>query len=163
MTASFFSAKRRNALKLSLETSVKGMKMNLTNLTYKDVDMILGFNMTFCIGPPYWTRKSGLSSKKRARMDRTAAYLIKRFIEPLRKYRLSAPTDARAPASVLDCTYHIYLSKKRIRLINEVLQVGVEISKEDNYCDLQVITGYEIDEIKEFLEKFKSIINEGRL
>lgn len=137
--------------------------MNFTNLTYKDVDMILGFNLTFCIGPSYWTRKSGLSSKKRARMDRTAAYLIKRFIAPLRKYKLSAPTNARAPAGSLDCTYNIYLSKKRIKLIDEVLQVGIEISKEDNYYDLQVITGYEIDEIKEFFKKFKSITNPGCL
>jgi hypothetical protein len=125
--------------------------------------MILGFNLTFCIGPSYWTRKSGLSSKKRARMDRTAAYLIKRFIVPLRKYKLSAPTNARAPSSALDCKYNIYLSKKRIKLINEVLQVGIEISKEDNYYDLQVITGYEIDEIKEFFKKFKSITNPGCL
>ncbi|MBP3531440.1 MAG: hypothetical protein J6K25_09735 [Thermoguttaceae bacterium] len=137
--------------------------MNFTNLTYKDVDIILGFNLTFCIGPPYWSRKSGLSSKKRARMDRTAAYLIKRFIVPLRKYKLSSPTNARASASALDCTYNIYLSKKRIKLIAEVLQIGVEISKEDNYYDLQVITGYEINEIKEFFEKFKSTINKGRL
>ena len=135
--------------------------MNFTELTYKDVDMILGFNMTFCIGPSYWTRKSGLSSKKRARMDRTAAYLIKRFIVPLRKYKLLLPTDARAPSSALDCKYNIYLSKKRIKLIYEVLEIGVEISKEDNYYDLQVITGYKIDEIKEFFEKFKSIINKG--
>jgi hypothetical protein len=137
--------------------------MNFTELTYKDVDMILGFNLTFCIGPSYWTRKSGLSSKKRARMDRTAAYLIKRFIVPLRKYKLLLPTDARAPSSALDCKYNIYLSKKRIKLINEVLQVGIEISKEDNYYDLQVITGYEIDEIKEFFKKFKSITNPGCL
>lgn len=135
--------------------------MDFTNLTYKDVDMILGFNMTFCIGPPYWSRKSGLSSKKRARMDRTAAYLIKRFIAPLRKYKLLLPTDARAPSSALDCKYNIYLSKKRIKLIYEVLEIGVEISKEDNYYDLQVITGYKIDEIKEFFEKFKSMINKG--
>ncbi|MBQ5789970.1 MAG: hypothetical protein IIW01_06745 [Thermoguttaceae bacterium] len=137
--------------------------MNFTELTYKDVDMIIGFNLTFCIGPSYWTRKSGLSSKKRARMDRTAAYLIKRFIVPLRKYKLLLPTDARAPSSALDCTYNIYLSKKRIKLIDEVLQVGIEISKEDNYYDLQVITGYEIDEIKEFFKKFKSITNPGCL
>lgn len=137
--------------------------MNFTNLTYKDVDMILGFNLTFCIGPPYWSRKSGLSSKKRARMDRTAAYLIKRFIAPLRKYELSSPTNARTPTSVLDCTRNVYLSKKRIKLIAEVLQIGIEISKEDNYYDLQVITGYEINEIKEFFEKFKSTINKGRL
>ena len=137
--------------------------MNFTNLTYKDVDIILGFNLTFCIGPPYWSRKSGLSSKKRARMDRTAAYLIKRFIVPLRKYQLLLPTDARTSAGSLDCTYNIYLSKKRIKLIDEVLQVGIEISKEDNYYDLQVITGYEIDEIKEFFKKFKSITNPGCL
>jgi hypothetical protein len=137
--------------------------MNFTELTYKDVDIILGFNMTFCIGPPYWSRKSGLSSKKRARMDRTAAYLIKRFIVPLRKYKLLLPTDARAPSSALDCKYNIYLSKKRIKLIYEVLEIGVEISKEDNYYDLQVITGYEIDEIKEFFKKFKSITNPGCL
>lgn len=135
--------------------------MNFTDLTYKDVDIILGFNLTFCIGPPYWSRKSGLSSKKRARMDRTAAYLIKRFIVPLRKYKLLLPTDTRAPSSALDCKYNIYLSKKRIKLIYEVLEIGVEISKEDNYYDLQVITGYKIDEIKEFFEKFKSIINKG--
>ena len=96
-------------------------------------------------------------------MDRTAAYLIKRFIVPLRKYKLLLPTDARAPSSALDCTYNIYLSKKRIKLIDEVLQVGIEISKEDNYYDLQVITGYEIDEIKEFFKKFKSITNPGCL
>ncbi len=94
-------------------------------------------------------------------MDRTAAYLIKRFIVPLRKYKLLLPTDARAPSSALDCKYNIYLSKKRIKLIYEVLEIGVEISKEDNYYDLQVITGYKIDEIKEFFEKFKSIINKG--
>lgn len=96
-------------------------------------------------------------------MDRTAAYLIKRFIVPLRKYKLSSPTNAQLPASALDCAYNIYLSKKRIKLIAEVLQIGVEISKEDNYYDLQAITGYEIDEIKEFLEKFKSMINKGCL
>ena len=96
-------------------------------------------------------------------MDRTAAYLIKRFIVPLRKYQLLLPTDARTPASALDCTYNIYLSKKRIKLIDEVVQIGIEISKEDNYYDLQVITGYEINEIKDFFEKFKSTINKGRL
>ena len=96
-------------------------------------------------------------------MDRTASYLIKRFIVPLRKYKLLFPANAQLPASALGCTYNIYLSKKRIKLIYEVLQIGVEISKEDNYYDLQAITGYEIDEIKEFFEKFKSTINKGRL
>ena len=138
--------------------------MNFTNLTYKDVDIILGFNMTFCIGPPYWFRKSGLSSKKRWQMNRTATYLIKRFIVPLRKkYKLLFLTNAQGTVRFLNSTYNIYLSKKRIKLIYEVLRIGIEISKEDNYYDLQVITGYEIDEIKEFFEKFKSIINKGCL
>ena len=97
-------------------------------------------------------------------MNRTATYLIKRFIVPLRKkYKLLFLTNAQGTVRFLNSTYNIYLSKKRIKLIYEVLRIGIEISKEDNYYDLQVITGYEIDEIKEFFEKFKSIINKGCL
>ncbi|MDO4556847.1 MAG: hypothetical protein Q4B70_17175 [Lachnospiraceae bacterium] len=38
--------------------------MKIADLTYDEGGMIIGFYLTYCIGPPKWQSKAGFSRKK---------------------------------------------------------------------------------------------------
>lgn len=136
------------------------LKIMIINLTYKDIEIVLGFDMTFGCGPVTWVKKAGFPKKRRKEIAKITDWFIDNFLSPIHKQNKALMDDESRWTELFAISKDFDLPFRWIQIIYELLDVGLLLARDESvYYDLRIMCyNHELPEMQECYAKFKKVV-----
>ena len=138
----------------------------IINLTYKDIEIVLGFDMTFGCGPVTWVKKAGFPKKRRKEIGKITDWFLDNFFAPVREEHKALLKGENRRAELLAISKDFDLPFRWIQRIYELLDAGLLTLAQDEgvYYELKLFCNdHELPEMRECHAKFKKAVESVKL
>ncbi len=133
----------------------------IINLTYAEIEIIKGFDMTFCCGPVGYVKKAGIPKRRRREIWKITDWFLDNFFVPVQEENKALLKDENRRAELLAISKDFDLPFRWIQRIYELLDVGLLTLAQDEgmYYELKLFSNdHELPEMQECHAKFKKAI-----
>ena len=138
----------------------------IINLTYAEIEIIKGFDMTFCCGPVGYVKKAGIPKRRRREIWKITDWFIDNFFIPVHKENKALLKDESRLAELLAISKDFDLPFRWIQRIYELLDTGLLTLAQDEsiYYELKLFSNdHELPEMQACHTKFKKAVESVKL
>ena len=133
----------------------------IINLTFAELEIVKGFDMTFVCGPVGYAKKAGIPKKSRKEIGKIIGWFLDNFFAPVREENKALLKGETRRAALLAISKDFDLPFRWIQRIYELLDAGLLTLAQDEgvYYELKLFCNdHELPEMRECHAKFKKAI-----